>query len=229
MLGRRLHPGEPGQRRSGGDQLVVAAVGGDSERPGLVEVPPHQAGLHPRPVQQRRLQRFGQRPRPRAARRRTASSCLLRRQRLGLGRGLRPVRAGAVRPPAVRSRSPFPQANTGTGGWPRLLRWTRERGGGMQPITDSRTTRRRLVDRLAIGLLVGVVAVSVGGVALLTVYLNRIGDAVEGLHRVEGWAPTRAGPNRWRSTGSGRQLPADDHRRRRPAGGGDRAPVRVPA
>lgn len=56
----------------------------------------------------------------------------------------------------------------------------------MVPITDSGTTRRRLVDRLAIGILIGVVAVSVGGAALLTVYLNRIGDAVEGLHRVDG-------------------------------------------
>lgn len=45
--------------------------------------------------------------------------------------------------------------------------------------------RRRLLDRLAIGLLIGVVAVSVGGVALLTVYFDRLGDAVDGLQREE--------------------------------------------
>jgi hypothetical protein len=39
---------------------------------------------------------------------------------------------------------------------------------------------------LAIGVLIGVVAISVGGAALLTVYLNRIGDAAEGLQRVDG-------------------------------------------
>lgn len=42
---------------------------------------------------------------------------------------------------------------------------------------------RRLLDRVAIGLLIGVVAVSVGGVALLTVYFNRLDDAVDGLQR----------------------------------------------
>lgn len=56
----------------------------------------------------------------------------------------------------------------------------------MQSITEPPPARRRgLVDRMAIVLLVGVVAVSVGGVALLTVYLDRIGDAAKGLQRVE--------------------------------------------
>ena len=64
----------------------------------------------------------------------------------------------------------------------------------MEPITDSETSRNRLVDRLAIGILIGVIAVSVGGVALLTVYLNRIGDAVEGLHRVDGLAAYEGRP-----------------------------------
>lgn len=55
----------------------------------------------------------------------------------------------------------------------------------MQPITEPPARKRGLVDRMAIVLLVSVVAVSVGGVALLTVYLDRIGDAAAGLHRVE--------------------------------------------
>ena len=54
----------------------------------------------------------------------------------------------------------------------------------MEPRPATGTTRRRLVDRLAIGVLIGVVVVSVGGVALLTVYLNRLGDAAAGLQRV---------------------------------------------
>jgi len=55
----------------------------------------------------------------------------------------------------------------------------------MDPMTDSGATRRRLVERLAIGVLIGVVAISVGGAALLAVYLNRIGDAADGLERAE--------------------------------------------
>ncbi|MCA0293923.1 MAG: LCP family protein [Actinobacteria bacterium] len=58
----------------------------------------------------------------------------------------------------------------------------------MEPITETGTTTRRLVDRVAIGILIGVVAISVGGAALLTVYLNRIGDAAEHLNRVDGLA-----------------------------------------
>lgn len=54
----------------------------------------------------------------------------------------------------------------------------------MEPRPATGTTQRRLVDRLAIGVLIGVVVVSVGGVALLTVYLNRLGDAAAGLQRV---------------------------------------------
>lgn len=57
----------------------------------------------------------------------------------------------------------------------------------MVPITETGTTRR-FVDRVAIGILIGVVAISVGGAALLTVYLNRIGDAAENLNRVDGLA-----------------------------------------
>jgi hypothetical protein len=53
-------------------------------------------------------------------------------------------------------------------------------------MTENGTAKRRLVERLAIGILIGVVAVSVGGAALLTVYLNRIGDAADGLNRAEG-------------------------------------------
>lgn len=55
----------------------------------------------------------------------------------------------------------------------------------MQPITEPPASKRGLVDRMAIVLFVGVVAVTVGGVAVLTTYLNRIGDAAEGLQRVE--------------------------------------------
>ncbi len=55
----------------------------------------------------------------------------------------------------------------------------------MQPITEPPARKRGLVDRMAIVLLVGVVAVSVGGVTLLTIYLNRIGDTAEVLAKVE--------------------------------------------
>jgi hypothetical protein len=55
----------------------------------------------------------------------------------------------------------------------------------MVPTTGSATTKPRLVERLAIGVLIGVVAVSVGGAALLMVYLNRIGDAAGDLNRVQ--------------------------------------------
>ena len=55
----------------------------------------------------------------------------------------------------------------------------------MQPITEPPASKRGLVDRMAIVLFVGVVAITVGGVAVLTTYLNRIGDAAEGLQRVE--------------------------------------------
>lgn len=54
-------------------------------------------------------------------------------------------------------------------------------------------TKRRLVDRVVICLLIGVVAASVGGATLLTVYLNRLDDAAEGLHRAE---PLPAYPGR---------------------------------
>ena len=55
----------------------------------------------------------------------------------------------------------------------------------MQPITEPPARKRGLVDRMAIVLLVGVVAVSVGGVTLLTIYLNRIGDTAAVLQKVE--------------------------------------------
>ncbi|MFT4109655.1 LCP family protein [Propionicimonas sp.] len=55
----------------------------------------------------------------------------------------------------------------------------------MEPSGPTESTGRGLVDRLAIGALLGVLVVSIGGVALLTVYLNRLGDAVEGLKRVD--------------------------------------------
>ena len=54
----------------------------------------------------------------------------------------------------------------------------------MQPITEPPATRRGLVDRMAIVLLVGIVAVSVGGVTLLTLYLDRVGDTAAGLQKV---------------------------------------------
>ncbi|MCB0913471.1 MAG: LCP family protein [Propionibacteriaceae bacterium] len=62
----------------------------------------------------------------------------------------------------------------------------------MEPSAGTGQGRRRLLDRLAIGLLVGVVAISVGGVALLTVYFDRLGDAVDGLQREES-LPSYAG------------------------------------
>ena len=55
----------------------------------------------------------------------------------------------------------------------------------MQPITESPATKRGLVDRMAIVLLVGVVAVTVGGVALFTIYLDRISYAAAVLQKVE--------------------------------------------
>lgn len=55
----------------------------------------------------------------------------------------------------------------------------------MQPITEPPARKRGLVDRMAIALLVGVVAVSVGGVTLLTIYLDRIGDTAAVLQKVE--------------------------------------------
>lgn len=55
----------------------------------------------------------------------------------------------------------------------------------MQPITEPTGRPRGLVDRLAIGLLIGAVVVSVGAVALLTVYMNRIGDAAASMRRVD--------------------------------------------
>jgi len=55
----------------------------------------------------------------------------------------------------------------------------------MQPIMEPPVTRRGLVDRMAIVLFVGVVAVTVGGVALFTIYLDRISDAAAVLQKVE--------------------------------------------
>jgi hypothetical protein len=62
----------------------------------------------------------------------------------------------------------------------------------MQPVTESEAPTRRLLDKVAIGVLIGVVAISVGGAALLSVYLNRLGDAAEGIARVEA-LPSYAG------------------------------------
>lgn len=55
----------------------------------------------------------------------------------------------------------------------------------MQPITEPPATKRGLVDRMAIVLLVGVVAVTVGGVALFTIYLDRISEAAAELQKVQ--------------------------------------------
>ncbi len=55
----------------------------------------------------------------------------------------------------------------------------------MQPSAEPTAHSRGVVDRLVIGLVIGAVAVSVGAVALLTVYMNRIGDAAAGLRRVD--------------------------------------------
>lgn len=55
----------------------------------------------------------------------------------------------------------------------------------MQPITEPPARKRGLVDRMAIVLLVGVVAVTIGGVTLLTIYLDRIGDTAAVLAKVE--------------------------------------------
>ena len=55
----------------------------------------------------------------------------------------------------------------------------------MQPITEPPATKRGLVDRMAIVLLVGIVAITVGGVALVTIYLDKIGDAAAVLQKVD--------------------------------------------
>lgn len=55
----------------------------------------------------------------------------------------------------------------------------------MQPITEPPARKRGLVDRMAIVLLVGVVAVTIGGVTLMTIYLDRIGDTAAGLAKVD--------------------------------------------
>jgi hypothetical protein len=55
----------------------------------------------------------------------------------------------------------------------------------MQPITEPPARKRGLVDRMAIVLLVGIVTVTVGGVTLLTIYLDRIGDTAAVLQKVD--------------------------------------------
>lgn len=65
----------------------------------------------------------------------------------------------------------------------------------MQPSTEPTAARRGLVDRLALGLLIGAVAVSVGAAALLTIYLDRIGDAAASLRRVDGLASYAGRPS----------------------------------
>ena len=55
----------------------------------------------------------------------------------------------------------------------------------MQQITEPPARKRGLVDRMAIVLLVGVVTVTIGGVTLLTIYLDRIGDTAAVLAKVE--------------------------------------------
>lgn len=55
----------------------------------------------------------------------------------------------------------------------------------MEPIAKSGRRPRRTLDRLAITILAGVVAIAVGGAGLITVYLNRIGDAVSSANRAE--------------------------------------------
>lgn len=55
----------------------------------------------------------------------------------------------------------------------------------MQPITEPPATKRGLVDRMAIVLLIGVVTVTVGGVALFTIYLDRISEAAADLQKVQ--------------------------------------------
>lgn len=53
-------------------------------------------------------------------------------------------------------------------------------------MTEIEPARRRgWLDRLAIGILIGAAAISVGAVALLAVYLNRIADAASSLDRVD--------------------------------------------
>ena len=55
----------------------------------------------------------------------------------------------------------------------------------MQQITEPPARKRGLVDLMAIVLLVGVVTVTIGGVTLLTIYLDRIGDTAAVLAKVE--------------------------------------------
>jgi len=55
----------------------------------------------------------------------------------------------------------------------------------MQPITEPPARTRGLVDRMAIVLLVGIVTITVGGVTLLTIYLDRIGDTAAVLQKVD--------------------------------------------
>jgi hypothetical protein len=55
----------------------------------------------------------------------------------------------------------------------------------MQPITEPPARKPGLVDRMAIVLLVGIVTVTVGGVTLLTIYLDRIGDTAAVLQKVD--------------------------------------------
>ena len=64
----------------------------------------------------------------------------------------------------------------------------------MQPIAEPPVSKRTLIDRLAVGILIGVVAVSIGTVALITVYMNRIEMAAERLRRVEPLASYQGRP-----------------------------------
>lgn len=54
----------------------------------------------------------------------------------------------------------------------------------MTQVTQARAAGRSWLDRLAIAVLISATAVSVGAVALLTVYLNRISDASSEIHRI---------------------------------------------
>lgn len=66
----------------------------------------------------------------------------------------------------------------------------------MEPSSGTGTTPRRLLDRVAIVVLIGMVAATVGGVTLLTMYLNRLDDVAVGLQRVDplGAYPGRPSP-----------------------------------
>ncbi len=55
----------------------------------------------------------------------------------------------------------------------------------MEPIAKSGRRPRRTLDRLAIAILAGVVAIAIGGAGLITVYLNRIGEAVTSVDRAQ--------------------------------------------